>query len=294
MDIVGLISATGAILGSIVSGIEKATDAWDRTKNGKKYLDDVVIQTQITQDILGKLGGADPQSLPEETFRAIELVKAKAEDLDTVVKQMQSSRDGNSLKVFLSEFFHGNARVKAFDRLQRDMYHAQGVLITSLVASRVENTNIFHVNLYTVEEIKQCFTQREGINCAPPILQLLKDKGTPVEGGDGTIWQIKEEDLKNFLEETKSSEPETVRIMQDNKLKDMAFMTADVGNPGEDAPKVDVVRAVGNELTGSALMIAGPVTFKTAAEMQVLREALPVLRSDKKEALNALNRVLNM
>ncbi|KAI0449048.1 hypothetical protein F5B21DRAFT_75661 [Xylaria acuta] len=290
MDIVGLISGTGAILGGIVSVIEQTTEAWDRTKNGKKYLDSVVIQIKITREILEKFVKVetDLQSMPE-VYSAVGLVKEKALELETAVNDLiKSSGDGGSLKVFLSEIFQGNARAKIFDRLQRDLYQAQTILITSLVANRVSNTNIFHVNINTVNKVKECFTQCEGPNCAPAIIQLLNEKGKPV--GDGTVWQISEEDLEAFLKESQSSEPQTVRIVENNKLKDLAFITADVGNPGKTAPKVDVVKATGNELSGSALIIAGPVTFETAAKMQIVREALPVLRTEKEEALKVLRK----
>ncbi|KAI0904699.1 hypothetical protein F4823DRAFT_614100 [Ustulina deusta] len=290
-ELVGLISASADILNGIVKVIDQATQAWDRTKNGKKYLDNVVIQVKITREILQKIVVGENNQHSSEVHQAVELVNNKAKELDTAVQSLTKSSEEGSMRVFLDEFFRGNARAKRFDKLQRDLYHAQTILITALVASKVNNTNFFHINIKTIDQVKECFVRCHGINCAPPIVQLLQEKGTPV--GDGSeLWQVSAEDLEAFINEQQSSEPKTVRIMENNNLTDFSMMTAEVGAPGQAAPPVDEVWAVGNTLSGSAMVIAGPITYETSTQMQMVRASLDHVRQEPQLAFSILAQVM--
>jgi hypothetical protein len=263
-----------------VKVIEQATKAWDRTKNGKRYLDGVVVQIKITRQILEQIVKVEPNLQRSDTvYIAVEFVNEKAKELDAAVKDMAKSSGVGSWRVFLIEFIRGDARVENFDRLQRDLCHAQSILITSLVANPVSNTNIYHVNINAVDRLMQCFIKWEGDECAPPILQLIKERGTPV--GDGSVWVISKEDLYAFNNESRSSAPKIERIIVGNELKDLALITGDVGKPGEAAPRVDIMRTEHNKLSGCAMVIGGPIAFEAYANTLTLRTALHTLQMDK-------------
>ncbi|KAI1132725.1 hypothetical protein F5Y10DRAFT_184878 [Nemania abortiva] len=177
-EFAGLISASANILGGVAKVIEQAIEAWDRTKNGAKYLDTLVIHVRITREILQKIVCVKKNQHGPEVYSAVKLVNNTAQELGAAVESLTKSYEEGGIKLFLDEFFRGNARAKHFDKLQRDLQHAQTVLILALVASKVSNTNLFNINIKVLKQVKQCFVRCRGINCAPPIVHLVTEKGT--------------------------------------------------------------------------------------------------------------------
>ncbi|RYC58659.1 hypothetical protein CHU98_g7556 [Xylaria longipes] len=233
-EIIGLIATCGSILAGVVTVIEHATQSWDRAKKGKKYLDNVVVQIKITRDILEKIVKVETDLQSPEVYSAVELVNQKAKELEIAVQSLTKSFGESNMKVFLDDLIRGNARAEEFDRLQRDLYQAQTILITSLVANKVNNTNVFIVNIKTIDQIKQCFTEVEGVDTVPPIVGTLKKKGIPI--GDGAMWQINKEDLEALTQEAGSSDPRSIRVIANNTMSDFALATADIGAQGQAAP----------------------------------------------------------
>ncbi|KAJ8132160.1 hypothetical protein O1611_g1464 [Lasiodiplodia mahajangana] len=177
-ELIGLLSTCAELLSGIIKAIEKTTEAWDRTKNGKKYLDNVVIQVRITREILQNIVKVKKKKRGPEVYSAVELVHRAAKELGGAVDRLAKSYEEGSMKIFLDELFRGTAREKNFDKLQRDLYHAQTLLILALVASKVSNTNFFRINIKTMKQVKQCFVRCQGTDSSPPVVRLLEEKGT--------------------------------------------------------------------------------------------------------------------
>ncbi|KAI0109122.1 hypothetical protein GGR51DRAFT_512807 [Nemania sp. FL0031] len=176
-ELIALLSTCFGLLSGIIKTIEKTTEAWDRTKNGKKYLDNVAIQVRITREILQRIVKAKKNKRGPEVYSAVEHVYNTAKELGTAIDKWAKSYEEGSMKVFLDELFCGNSRAKYLDKLQRDLYHAQTLLILALVASKVSNTTFFRINIKTINQIKQCFVRCQGNDSTPPIVQILEEKG---------------------------------------------------------------------------------------------------------------------
>lgn len=286
-DIIGLVASCGQILEGIINVIERSTNALDRARNGVKYLNGVCTQVKITMQILENIVKVENQLHGEHVSAAVSLVKLKATDLKQAVTELSKSQGDGGFKMFLKEFFLGDAKAQKFDRLQSELSQAQTTLITSLVAVRIDAKNIYYINLNIVNRVSQCFGQCEDVNCARRIIHLLRDLGEPVSD-DQVWWQVQQEDLEKILEQPLSSERTTIRVMRNNELRDFSLATADVGDPGEEAPHVDKVVAERNKLFDDAYMVAGPVSYETSTKLQTMRASLYVLKRDEKAARKVL------
>ncbi|KAJ8126532.1 hypothetical protein O1611_g7107 [Lasiodiplodia mahajangana] len=202
-EISGLISACVSILGGVAIAIDQAIQAEDRTGRRKKYLESIMIQIEITLRIL-ELIKIRPDLQDSELYSAVALANEKAKELDLTIKSLTKSLRKRSPKLFLRSLFQRNSLQGQFAEIYRNLYQTRTSLILSLIAKKVD-TNIFHIDGETVDQIKECFVQYEGMNFEPPILQLSEDKRMLIR--NGSSWQIGAEGFEAPRTTARSSNP---------------------------------------------------------------------------------------
>ncbi|GAP83550.2 hypothetical protein SAMD00023353_0200760 [Rosellinia necatrix] len=254
------------------------------------YLDSVSAQVKVTHRILKGIDRID-SSQQSDFCLAARMIKVKAMELDSAVQHLIKASEEADMRVFLDESFRGNSRAQHFDRLQRELSQAQAILITVLVAHKVNDMDVFRIRTRAMNLVNQSFSRHYGFSCAPPIFQLLKAKGGSV-GNGSEARQIGAEDFETFSREQQSSEPKTIRMMERGEVTELNLMTTKADAPGRATATADEIRAIGSMLAGNATVIAGHITFETGIQTQILRQVLNDSRARGELAHEFVSRVM--
>ncbi|KAI1122206.1 heterokaryon incompatibility protein-domain-containing protein [Nemania abortiva] len=203
-ELANLASDCGLILDRVLTIIEQAAQAEDYAEGQKKYLNSAAIQIKITLHIFGMIG-FKANLRDSEVFSAVALVNDKARELDLAVKRLMIFPEKSTTEVLLTKLFQGGPLLEKFGELYQSLYRAQIILVIFLVAEKVTNTNVFYIDVKVVNQIKEHFTQCEGVNYEPRTIWYLRKRGTLSK--DNTSWQICGDSLKAIRTEALSLNP---------------------------------------------------------------------------------------
>ena len=252
--------------------LERAKNAWDRTKNGIAYLDKVYTDVNATISVI-KVIELAPEVKVDPVAVAVSQLASSATRLEKVISDLdkESKADKSKFLKFVKHFIAGNHEQSMMEEMRKDLNDGKSTLILALVTAQVGITKTSGsgdviINVVVVNRVNELFRQCPGLEEGLRIAKLLKARGKKESDG----WHLLDQDLAELASPPPYSayppyppaEGKRTRQFVDKNKSDLGglVMGGGIGKDGGDFDSVyhpDDLYVRGNEATRGGMVLGG-------------------------------------
>jgi len=288
MEPIGAVVACLDILDRSLRILDRARKAWDRTKNGISYLDNICFDVKAIIGVVNVVNLA-PELQGEPVSAAVSQLSSTAARLEKILDDLEkeSEADKSKFRKFMKHFIDGNGEKEMMEGMRRDLNDGKSTLILSLVTAQVGITQVsgkgdIIINVVEVSKVDKLFRDCPDLEEGLRIVKLLRARGKKEIDGSWHLLEDDLEELQNPPPYPPYPEPvvgRTRQFVDNNKAQSGGFLLGgNLGKDGGDSKSiyhVDDLFVRNNVVSTGGIMIGGGTSLENMVGFLQARAANP-------------------